>query len=97
MTMQYRLLIASILYWLVLAGGEAYAYHVLGIRLNSNYPSLFGLGIIHAPLGVKVFYILAGPLYLTTVELMYRAHGFSKTKKNKIKRKVRELLFSRIN
>ena len=51
---------------------EAVGYHVLNIRLNSDYPSLFGLGIIHAPLHMKIFYIVAGPVYICITGLLFK-------------------------
>jgi len=55
---------AVISYLAVLAALEAFGYYVLGIRLNSNYTSLLGLGIIHAPPYMKIFYVVAGPVFI---------------------------------
>lgn len=65
---KYRLPIAIILYFVALGIIELIGYHVVNIRLNSNYTSLLGLGVIHAPTTMKVFYVLAGPLYLLVVD-----------------------------
>jgi len=51
-------------YWICLFALEFLGYWLLGIRLNSNFSSLFGLGVIHAPFGIKLFYVLAGPMYI---------------------------------
>lgn len=61
---QHNFLVATVIYLILLASFEATAYHLLDIRLNTNYTSLLGLGVIHAPLHMKLFYLLAGPLYL---------------------------------
>lgn len=43
---------------------EYMGFYIFKIRLNSDFPSLLRLGIIHASLGMKLFYIFAGPLYI---------------------------------
>ncbi|OHA19839.1 MAG: hypothetical protein A2W52_03115 [Candidatus Taylorbacteria bacterium RIFCSPHIGHO2_02_49_25] len=43
---------------------EYVGYYLLAIRINVDYPSLFGLGIIHGPPIIYLFYLLAGPVYL---------------------------------
>ncbi|MFA5019905.1 MAG: hypothetical protein WC533_02290 [Candidatus Pacearchaeota archaeon] len=59
-----KFLITSIIYVIILFITEYVGYYLLGIRLSSNYSSLLGLGIIHAPLFMKLFYVFAGPVYL---------------------------------
>lgn len=49
---------------------EYIGYYLLNIRLNSNFPSLWNLGIIHAPDGMKTFYVLAGPVYLLITDYL---------------------------
>ena len=49
---------------------EAIGFHLLNIQLDSDFPSLLGLGVIHAPLGMKAFYILAGPVYLLITDYL---------------------------
>lgn len=67
---KYKFLIASCTYIVILFVLEAVGYYFLNIKLASHYPSLFGLGIIHAPLGMKFFYLTAGPLYLILTEFL---------------------------
>jgi hypothetical protein len=61
---KYKYLIFTIIYITILILIESIGYHILGIRLDSNYSGLFGLSVIHAPTELKAFYLLAGPLYL---------------------------------
>ena len=70
MPKRYRLLLSSLAYILFLGFFEAVAYHLLNIRLASNFTSLLDLGIIHAPPFMKVFYITAGPAYIAILDLL---------------------------
>lgn len=54
----------TIFYWGLLFFLEYLFYHLFNIQLSSSYPGLFGLDFMHAQLGMKFFYIMAGPLYL---------------------------------
>jgi len=67
---KYKWFFVSILYVIVLFALEYLGYYILGIHLNWNYESLFGIGIIHAPLGMKVFYVFAGPIYLLITDYL---------------------------
>ena len=49
---------------------EYLGYYIFKIRLNSDFPSLLRLGIIHAPLGMKLFYIFAGPIYILITDYL---------------------------
>ncbi|MEK6875091.1 MAG: hypothetical protein AABX30_00205 [Nanoarchaeota archaeon] len=59
-----KLIKITIIYLLTLFALEYIGYYLLNIRLNNNFPSIFGMGIIHAPPVLKGFYILAGPIYI---------------------------------
>ena len=59
-----KFVLTSLLYWIVLLVVEYIGYYLFKIELNTNFPSLFNLGVIHGPMGMKVFYLLAGPTYL---------------------------------
>lgn len=63
----HSFLTTLLVYYLFLAAFETVGYHTLNIHLTSNYTSLLDLGIIHAPRIMKIFYILAGPLYLLLI------------------------------
>ncbi len=65
-----RFLIIYVFYLIALFLFEYIGYYLLNIRLNSNYIGLFGLGIIHGPIGLKVFYLLAGPVYLLITDYL---------------------------
>ena len=69
---KYRFAYAIIIYLILLLAAEAIGYHLLAIRLESNYTSLLGLGVVHAPVSMKIFYVLAGPIYLVFVEWLTR-------------------------
>ncbi len=56
-------------YLILLFALEAIGYHLLNIRLASNFPGLLRLDIIHGPTMLKIFYITAGPIYLFIVKL----------------------------
>lgn len=59
------------LYLVLLYVLEAIGYHLLDIRLASNYPSLWNSGIIHGSILLKVFYIVVGPTYLILLQSRY--------------------------
>lgn len=67
---RYGLVATTVLYLAVLAALETVGYHLLNIRLTTNYTSLLGLGIIHAPLVMKIFYVLAGPVFILLMQLL---------------------------
>jgi len=67
---KWRFFSIMILYWLVLISIEFIGYYALDIRLVSQYPSLFNLGIIHAPLSAQIFYITAGPIYILLTDYL---------------------------
>ncbi len=69
---KYPLFHTIIFYLVALSIIEAFGYHVLSIRLNSNYPSLLHLGIVHAPLHMKIFYIIAGPVYIMITDFLIK-------------------------
>jgi len=66
----FRFAKICITYWIFLFLLEFLGYWLLGIRLNSNFSSLFGLGVIHAPFGMKLFYVLAGPVYILVTDYL---------------------------
>ena len=51
-------------YLVLLFVAEAIGYHLLNIRLASNFTGLLNLDIIHGPTILQIFYIAAGPSYL---------------------------------
>ena len=58
------------IYLITLGLLEYIGYYIFNIRLNSNFPSLLGFGIIHAPIGMKIFYLLAGPIYILITDYL---------------------------
>lgn len=69
-----RLPLAIVFYLIFLITVEAVGYHLLNIRLIYNYTSLLNLGVIHAPLTMKIFYIFTGPVYLLLLDCFYKGH-----------------------
>jgi hypothetical protein len=57
-------LIVTASYWLFLLAAEYVFYHYGKIQLDSKYPGLFGMDLMHAPNYSKAFYLLIGPAYL---------------------------------
>ncbi|MEK6910485.1 MAG: hypothetical protein AABW82_01815 [Nanoarchaeota archaeon] len=67
---KHKFLIIVSIYWFILLVLEYIGYYTFGIRLNWNYDSLFGLGIIHGPNFLKFFYLFAGPIYLLLTDYL---------------------------
>ena len=61
---------AVILYLAVLVALEFIGYNYLGVQLASNYPGLFGLELMHAPLYSQLYYLFIGPVYLLILILL---------------------------
>ena len=71
---KYKLAIICIIYIIGLFVLEYIGYYLFNIKLNSNYTSLFGIGILHAPIEIKIFYLLAGPLYIIIANYLKAKH-----------------------
>ncbi len=67
---KHKLVISSLIYIICLFILEFIGYYILNIRLKTNLSSLLGLGIIHAPIGIKLFYLFAGPIYLLITDYL---------------------------
>jgi|SRR3989344_2125518 len=67
---KHRFMIISAMYVIALILVEYLGYYWLGIKLNSNYPSLLGIGVLHAPVLWKIFYLVIGPIYLKITDYM---------------------------
>lgn len=67
---KYKFVQVTILYLAVLFIVEYIGYNFGGIQLSSNFPALPILGIIHGPLLMKIFYIIAGPIYLLITDYL---------------------------
>jgi len=65
-----KFLFITLFYLIGLFLVEYLGYYLFNIKLNTNYPSLFNLGIIHAPVGMKFFYVLAGPVYILITDYL---------------------------
>jgi hypothetical protein len=85
-----RLAITIAIYLSLLLVLEFVGYRLLRIRLQGNYTSLLGLGIIHAPLYMKYFYLLAGPIYVLMLD------SAARPKYRRIHRKINSRLAPRL-
>jgi len=77
---RFKWFVFSLVYLAALLFVEYIGFHVLGIRLAAENPSLFGLGVIHGPPVMHIFYVTAGPIYLLVTDAISRAaFGLSRT------------------
>jgi hypothetical protein len=67
-----RLHLFVLIYLVFLFAVEYIGYYIFQIQLNSNYPDLLGLGILHGPIGMKVFYLSAGPIYVIVSDYLLK-------------------------
>ncbi len=67
---KHRFIKISFIYLIGLFLVEYIGYYLLNIRLITSFPSLLDLGIIHAPLIMKLFYIFIGPLYILITDYL---------------------------
>lgn len=77
---RFRFLKTALFYLIALGILETFGYYILNIRLNSNEPSLFNLGIIHAKPHMKFFYIVAGPAYIALLHSIFHAKKITHSK-----------------
>lgn len=70
MKMRYKFFIVSFIYIVALFLIEYVGYYKLNIRSIGNYQSLFGIGIIHGPIIIYIFYLTAGPIYLLVTDYL---------------------------
>lgn len=66
----YALIKVTALYWLLLIAIEYFGYGMFAIQLDSNYPGLFNLPFLHAPLFAQVYYLAIGPIYLLITDYL---------------------------
>jgi len=64
-----KFFLTVVFYILAILFVEYIGYHLLGIRIDGNYPGIFGLDVIHGPPIIHYFYILAGPAYILVTKL----------------------------
>ncbi|PIP87124.1 hypothetical protein COW81_01750 [Candidatus Campbellbacteria bacterium CG22_combo_CG10-13_8_21_14_all_36_13] len=67
---KYKIIYFSFLYLGLILFVEYVGYHILGIQLDSNYPGLWGLDVLHVPWFQQIFYITAGPIYLLVTDYL---------------------------
>lgn len=68
--LKYKKIIFSIIYITFLLFLEYIGYNYLNIQLTSSFPGLFGMNLIHSPIGMKLFYLFAGPVYLLVTDYL---------------------------
>lgn len=62
--------VTSVLYIVGILIVEYVGYHWFGIQTTGNNPGIWGTDIIHGPVIIHYFYILAGPLYLWVTKIL---------------------------
>ena len=67
---KYKLAKITLIYILGLFLVEYIGYYLLNIQLKTNFTSLLGTGIIHAPLWLKITYLLIGPIYILLTDYL---------------------------
>ncbi len=67
---KYKFIKISLFYVICLFIVEYIGYYLLNIKLISSFPSLLNLGIIHAPLIMKIFYVFIGPVYILITDYL---------------------------
>lgn len=55
------------LYWVILWTAEFFGQHALDVHLNSGYPDLLGLGVLHLPGFGQFFYVAVIPLFVLVI------------------------------
>jgi hypothetical protein len=68
---KYKLIYLSIAHVITLFLVEYIGYYLLNIQLKTSFTSLLGTGIIHAPLWLKITYILMGPAYILITDYLH--------------------------
>lgn len=69
---RHRFMFGILVYLFFLFALEAVGYHLLHVRLATNYPSLWNSGVIHGSILLKLFYIIAGPMYLLLLRTLQK-------------------------
>jgi len=68
---RYKFFTTYVIYILILLIFEYVGYYALDIKASDNgYQSLLGLGIVHGPIVIQVFYLTAGPIYLLVTDYL---------------------------
>lgn len=60
----------SLLYIVCILIIEYVGYNFLGIKLNSNFPGLWDLEVLHSPFVLKAIYFVTGPIYLAVTDYL---------------------------
>lgn len=58
----------TLLYMVLMVAVEFIGYNFLGIKLVTHYEGIFGLEAMHMPIFGKIYYLIAGPLYIKLCE-----------------------------
>jgi len=58
------------IYFVALLTIEYIGYHLLNIRLDSDFPGILGMNVMYAPSGMKIFYLLAGPIFIFVISCL---------------------------
>lgn len=52
-----RFIITGLLWFVAITSLEWVGYHIMKVQLNSNYPGLFGMDLMHGPDYLKLYYL----------------------------------------
>ena len=67
---KHKFIKMTLFYIIVLIIIEYIGYVFLGIQLNSNFPGLWKIDVMHSPLVLKTVYFITGPLYLAITDYL---------------------------
>ena len=78
--LKYKWLKLCLIYIILLMFVEYVGYNFLNIKLNSNFPGLFGLELMHSPIGLKLFYLLEKTRRIRECENLFHPNFFCSIK-----------------
>jgi hypothetical protein len=64
MSLTQKLILTGALWTAAIMGVEYIGYNWMKIRLDSNYPGLFGLDLMHGPAYLKTYYLTSWAIFL---------------------------------
>lgn len=67
---KYKFLKFSLMYMVAMIAVEYIGYNWMGIKLETNYPGIFGIEAMHMPLFGQIYYLLIGPAYIKICEAL---------------------------
>lgn len=65
-----KFLYVTILYMVAMVAVEYIGYNWMGIKLQTNYPGIFGIEAMHMPAFGQFYYLIAGPAFIKICEYL---------------------------